>query len=321
MKTSIFCLLAALGLTLQGCSSDEGHVLGYIEGRFTYEASPASGYLQTLAVHRGEPVKAGQLLYVLNAQPESQAFWQSEAQAAASQQQYIDMTLGQRPSEIKALEEEKVAAEATLVYAKQTLKRKQRLYKEGVLDESDLDRAKSDYLHDKAMVAEATAKIVTAKLGARIHQQNAQKDSARAASFAMKKSQWYLSKKTKRALKSGRVEKTFYREGEYVQAGQPVLSMLVPTEVKVVMFLPEPMLGKIKVGEKLSFACDGCKAGTATVDYIAAQAEYTPPVLYSQDARKDLVYRVEAAIPAATALSYHPGQPVDINLAIKKRAK
>ena len=49
-----------------------------------------------------------------------------------------------------------------------------------------------------------------------------------------------------------------------------------------------------------------------TVTFVSPQAEYTPPVIYSQESRQKLVFMVELAIDPAVALQLHPGQPVTV---------
>ena len=67
-------------------------------------------------------------------------------------------------------------------------------------------------------------------------------------------------------------------------------------------------------GAKVGLACDGCAAGLeATIAYIAPQAEFTPPVIYSKDARAKLVFLVEAR-PVAAHAALRPGLPVEVSL-------
>ena len=85
--------------------------------------------------------------------------------------------------------------------------------------------------------------------------------------------------------------------------------------MKVRFFVPESRLGAVKVGQKVALACDGCGAEVnAAITFIATQAEFTPPVIYSKDNRSKLVYLVEARTAAADAAKLHPGQPVDVRL-------
>ena len=109
------------------------------------------------------------------------------------------------------------------------------------------------------------------------------------------------------------MDDTLYREGEFVAAGSPVVSLLPPENIKLRFFVREQELGSLKVGERLAYACDACAEGLqAVVTFIAPQAEFTPPVIYSEQSRAKLVYMVEAKPEAPAGL--HPGQPVDVSL-------
>ncbi len=108
---------------------------------------------------------------------------------------------------------------------------------------------------------------------------------------------------------------TLFVRGEWVPAGSPVVAVLPPGNVKVRFFVPEPRLGALKVGQKVALACDACGSGLeATIAYIASQAEFTPPVIYSKDNRAKMVFLVEARPAAELAARLHPGQPVDVTV-------
>ncbi len=67
----------------------------------------------------------------------------------------------------------------------------------------------------------------------------------------------------------------------------------------------------MKLGQNVTIHCDGCaKDITATVSFIAAQEEFTPPVIFSVGVREKLVFKIEARAPGGLPL--HPGQPVDV---------
>jgi HlyD family secretion protein len=102
-----------------------------------------------------------------------------------------------------------------------------------------------------------------------------------------------------------------YRVGEWVPAGAPVVALLPPGALKLRFFVPEPLLAQASIGRALAISCDGCASGlTAQVRYVSPQAEFTPPVIYSNGSRSKLVFMVEAAPSDTSALK--PGQPVDV---------
>jgi HlyD family secretion protein len=110
------------------------------------------------------------------------------------------------------------------------------------------------------------------------------------------------------------VADTFFRVGEWVPAGQPVVSLLAPSAVRARFFVPEGVLGALTVGQAVQLQCDGCGAPMpARIDFIATQAEYTPPVIYSNAQRARLVFMVEARpTEARDAARLKPGQPIDV---------
>jgi HlyD family secretion protein len=88
--------------------------------------------------------------------------------------------------------------------------------------------------------------------------------------------------------------------------------LLPPQNLKVRFFVPEEARAKLAVGTVVAMRCDGCPANLrARVTFIASDAEFTPPVIYSVGSREKLVWMVEA-VPEGAVLS--PGQPVDVTL-------
>jgi HlyD family secretion protein len=91
----------------------------------------------------------------------------------------------------------------------------------------------------------------------------------------------------------------------------PVVSVLPPQNVYVRFFVPESQFARVKLGQRVAVACDGCAQNiTATVTFIAQQEEFTPPVIFSIGSREKLVFKLEARAPGG--LKLNPGQPVDV---------
>ena len=128
--------------------------------------------------------------------------------------------------------------------------------------------------------------------------------------------EWSKTRLARRSAYSpadGTVEQVYYRAGETVPAGKPVVALLPPQNLKMRFFAPEPLLPQIKYGEKLAVSCDGCDKGlTAKVSFIARSAEYTPPVIYSLDERAKLVFLIEAQPDHPE--KFRVGQPVTVTL-------
>ena len=124
-------------------------------------------------------------------------------------------------------------------------------------------------------------------------------------------SQTRLTRRRQRSPVTGSVEEVYFRPGETVQPGKPVVALLPPANLKIRFFAPERELAAIQIGEGVSVTCDSCAAGlTARVTFIARSAEYTPPVIYSLEERAKLVYLIEARPDDPS--KFRVGQPVTV---------
>jgi HlyD family secretion protein len=142
-------------------------------------------------------------------------------------------------------------------------------------------------------------------------------DAARVQSLqaALEKAKWSFDQKQQFAPTNAFVQDTLYRQGEWVAAGNPVVVLLPPENIKVRFFAPETILPKIKPGEAVNVTFDGAPHPySATVNYISTQAEFTPPVIYSRENRAKLVYMIEAKFSPADAAALRPDQPVDVKI-------
>ena len=126
-------------------------------------------------------------------------------------------------------------------------------------------------------------------------------------------SQTRLARRRAVAPAAGVIQQVYFRPGETVPPGRPVMSLLPPGNLKLRFFAPERVLQDVKYGATVNVSCDGCEAGlTATVTFIASSAEYTPPVIYSLDERAKLVFLIEARPEHPER--FRVGQPVTVTL-------
>jgi HlyD family secretion protein len=288
---------------------------GYVEGEFVYVASPFAGALEALKVTRGMQVKQGDLLFELDSAFERHDRDEAEGQLRQAEANWQDARQGKRPSEIDSLEAQLQQARAALVLSDKELARQEEMARvQGATAPQDVDRARSVRDQDRQKIAQLEADLVTARLGSRTDQVAAAAANVKAMQARLGRSEWDLSQKSQSAPEAGLVFDTLYREGEWVAAGRPVVALLPPQNIKVRVFVPEPILGAIHAGDSAQVTVDGAPAPlTGKVSFISPQAEYTPPVLYSQENRYKLVFLVELVFEPGPAASLHPGQPVDVH--------
>jgi HlyD family secretion protein len=286
---------------------------GYLEGDFVYVASPIGGRLERLNVAKGSRVGAGAPLFELERTAESAAYRQAAQESAAVRAQLEDLRKGSRPEEIAALEAHLGQARAAAELSRLDLERDEPLFKEGAIAATDLDHARLIHQENTRAVEEDAARLETARLGGRRDALTAAEAAVRAADDAEAHAKWSVDQKAQAAPVAALVYDTLYREGEFVAAGSPVLSLLPPANLKVRFFVAEPDFAGLKAGDRVAVGIPGrAEPLPATVTYLSPQPEYTPPVLYNRDNRAKLVFMIEAAFEPGAAADLHPGQPVDV---------
>jgi HlyD family secretion protein len=135
----------------------------------------------------------------------------------------------------------------------------------------------------------------------------------RAAEARLNSAKTRLERRRVNSPDAGTIQEVYFRGGEQVPSGRPIVSLLPPGNVRVRFFVPQAMLPTVHIGDRISVRCDGCATDlVARVSFISAQAEFTPPVIYSQEERARLVFRVEA-MPERPA-DLRVGQPVSVAL-------
>jgi HlyD family secretion protein len=308
--------LALAAIFITGCAADSSKVFqGYIEGEYVYVASPLGGALTNLAVARGDQVKTGQLLFELERGSEAAAVQQAEKNLGQAQSQLDDLNKGKRPTEIASLEAQLEGAKANLKLAAADLARREQLGGADVISKEELDQARAQSDADQAQVDQLTADLETARLGGREDTVRAAQAAVESQTAALDKARWAYDQKVQFAPTNAFVQDTLYRAGEWVAAGNPVVELLPPANIKVRFFVPQAVLPRIKTGQIVSVTFDGgTHPYSATVNYISTQAEFTPPVLYNRENRATLIFMIEAKVLPADAVDLRPGQPVDVEL-------
>jgi HlyD family secretion protein len=270
-------LLSGLLLLIGGCKGDHPQYNGYIDADLTYLSSNSAGRLDALLVHRGQRVEKNQLLFKLE---------QTSENYQVSLSQYNqDNLLSQRKEILDQMQ-----------YNALNYQRTKQMRRDEVASQNDLEVAKKDL--------------------------NVLKNKLAAIDFQIKGNQvntedksWQLTRKVGHASEAGLIYDTYFNQDEYVQAGQPVLSLITPTNIKVVFFVPEQALSKLRLNAKVTVSTDGqANMVTGEINYISNIAQYTPPIIYSREDRHSLVFRVEARLNIPHLDQIHLGQPVSLEL-------
>jgi len=303
--------VAAL-IILPTWSSRSGQHAGWVEADSRFIGPEDGGRLASVAVAEGDVVTAGAPLFALDTalqRADSAAAAAALDQAAARLDR---LTAAQdRPEEIAVLAASRTQAEAALRWSSADLERAGELLEKGNAPQSRYDEARSVFDRDQAALDQVNRQIAVANLPARAEDIAAARAAVAAAQATLQAARQREARASVTAPAAGRVTEVYYRPGEVVAAGRPVVALLPPAALKLRFFIPQAELSAYASGTRLVVSCDGCKPGLeATVSYLSDSAEFTPPVIYSLEERKKLVFRVEARPDDPAALRV--GQPVTV---------
>lgn len=314
MRPTCATLIALAALSLSpGCQeAAPAPNIGYVETDWLYVAAPESGRVVAQPIREGARVAVGDILVELDRDAQEAAVEEARARLEQLEAEARDLASGARAPELSALEAHLREAEARRTRAAVEVERLGPLVAEGIATAREGDLLRADLDAANAAVEAGTQDLEVARLAARPAHREAAAAAIESAAAALRDAEYRLDQRTLRAQRAGRVEEVFFAEGEFANAGQPLLA-LVPDDATVVrFFVPQAKLPNIALGAPVRVVADGRPSSIeAVVSFIAAEAEYTPPVIYSKDVRDKLVFRIEARLPAGSGL--HAGLPVELS--------
>jgi HlyD family secretion protein len=307
VRTFVFGILASLGL------ASPPSYQGYGEGEYVLISPQIGGQIDDLAVVRGQNVHKGDMLFTLEHGAETAAVNEAQAQVDRADANLADLLKAKRQPELDALLATRDQAAAALHIAEINFERDQKQIKVQAVSQAVVDSDKAALEQARAKLAETNAALETGKLSTgrddAIHVAQAEIASTKASLAIV---QWKLDQKKLVAPADAFVFDTIYRSGEYVKEGQPVVSLLPPTNIKVRFFVSNNALSSLSLGQAVTIKLNNHDEPiTAKISYIAPQAEYSPPQLYNRDNREKLLYMLEAT-PETHPERIHPGQTLDV---------
>ena len=308
-------LLLALPLGLTACSAETDTTLhGYAEGDFIRIAPQQPGQLIDTAAREGDRVSEGDELFRQDATAEIAALASATARIDAATARYDDALAGARDPEIEAARDLLRQALAAQNDAAHSLERSQALFADGHISQARLDTVRAAATAADARVDEMRQRLNIVRLPARADQLRALQAEIAGAEADRDAALYRLEQRTTRAPVDARIHRQLRFSGEQAGPSAPVYDLLPDDAVHAVIFIPEPALASLPVGTRLRVSCDACPTGLeVTIATIDDEAEFTPPILYSDNERARLVYRAEARFesdppPPGTPLFLEPAQ-------------
>jgi HlyD family secretion protein len=287
---------------------------GYVDADFVKVGPTQEGLLIALYVQRGDRVVQGQRLFDQDDAHDKAAVEQAQRQLSQARDQFANLKSGGKPTEIAQAEANLADAEAARDKTLADLNRSRELLKTGSATAKVVDQEEADLRSGNAKVLAAQQAL--AQLRAPMGRENeikAQSSAVDALQAALAMARWRFDQRHVAAPAGGTVADILAQPGETLSAGAPVVSILPPENIFVRFFVPEAKLSLVHPGDEVALSCDSCRADlTATISYISPQAEYTPPVIYSEQTRAKFIFLIEARPKPEFAALLNPGQPVTV---------
>ncbi|HEU5071961.1 MAG TPA: efflux RND transporter periplasmic adaptor subunit [Verrucomicrobiae bacterium] len=291
MKAKHLSLLVALALAGVATScqpnGNPASISGTIEVDEVHIAPRTGGRVVRLLAQEGDALTSGQTVAELAA-PELRA--QRERQAA----QLAELEAGPRPEEIAAGKAEWEAQTAQLDLARLEARRADELFAQKAISSTEHDRAQSAVQTLERSVAAAKARYDLLLAGTR-------PERLAAARAELAQTDALLAELTVTAPTNCVLETLGVKVGDVLPPNREVATLLLTDHLWVRVFVPEPWLGRIKLGESATVRVDAFPGRDfhGTVEQIARAAEFTPRNVQTTEERVKQVFGVKVRLDNA----------------------
>ena len=271
---------------------------GRVEGKEINIGSKVQGRIIRLYKRESDPVKKGELL------------------AELRPDEYLAM-LYSAQKEVQAAEETVLMAQSYLLkyqanveQAKKDLERYRALFQEGLVSKRDLEIAELNYI----------SALAELKVNERYAAQAKAKQSS--ALQRLKEVEVYFRETKIYAPADGVILSRVAEEGEVVNPGQVIYNMVDLNKLYIKVYIPEPELGKVKLGQQARVYVDAYpdRYFNGTLTRVYEQAEFTPKNVETKDERVKLVFGAEVSVENPEGL-LKPGMPADVVLKVDPKAE
>ena len=306
-----------LSLLVIGCSQKQDRIIaqGTIEVEETDIVPTVRGRISRIWVAEGDRVRAGDTLVTLISFTLPQDLREREARVARAEAELRDLERGSRPEEISRAEAELRSAAAEDVRAARDLDRMEALLAADAVSQQDVDQA-------RAAAGEARGDREAAEQTLQLLRQGATREAREGARSRLAEARAFLAQGkatdaelTLLAPVGGVVLPQYYRVGEVVGAGEPVITTADVSRPWVRVFVNQRDMPGLRLGSSAEAVLDGDPEHPLTGRIVAInhKAEYTPRVALTTEERADLMFGIKVALENPSG-SAQAGLPTTVSL-------
>jgi HlyD family secretion protein len=285
---------------------------GSIEATAVRISSKSSGEILKVFASEGLAVKPGDALAQIDHGSLDLQLAQARAGAAYARAELALLNKGAREEDIAQAEERVKEAQEILRNADEDFARMEELFKNGSATRKQRDDAEARLAVARSQSNSAEQSLKKVSNAVRPEEVRAAEAKVDQAEYAVRIIQKMIDDCTVRCAVRGIVTSRLVEEGELALPGTPLLVVSVLDAVDLVIYVPEPSLGRITIGEPAKITIDAFpdRSFQGTVVYISPEAEFTPKNVQTQDERATLVYGVKIRIANPEGI-FKPGMPAD----------
>jgi HlyD family secretion protein len=327
----VACALAAVAVSCAPDAPDNAlRVSGHVEATEVQVAPEVGGRILELRLAEGDRVNRGDVAARLDTRDIELQIRRARADRAAAVAQLRLLEAGARDEDVRQAEAEVQVAEADVMAIEADLKgaqldldRFETLLKANAGSQKQRDdaRARVDVIRERQRGAQERARaarevLARVKKGARseeIDAARARVASADAQSALLDKA---LDDAQVVAPVSGIVTQKLVDAGEIVMRGTPIVVVTDLDNAWANLFVPEPMIPRIKLGQPATVVTDAGDRLQGTVTFLSPKAEFTPRNVQTAEERSKLVYRIKVSVDNRAGI-LKPGMPVDAELGLQ----
>jgi HlyD family secretion protein len=285
---------------------------GTIEGTDVNLSAKNSGTIETLTVDEGDAVKQGQVVAVLSRNDLVAQRDQAALAVATAQANLDDLVSGARAQEIAQDQANVNIAQANYNKAAEDLARNQSLYQSGAISKEVLDQYQTAVDVDKDQLDAAQAALSLLQAGNRPDAIAAARDQVQQSQAALQSMQAVLNDLNVVSPINGTVITKNYQQGEFVQMGAPIVTLVDLNDLWIRVYIPTDQLPGIKLGQQVHFTVSGLpKPFTGTVEEINSQGEFTLKTIQTEEERANVVFGVKIGLDNGGGV-LKPGMPADV---------
>lgn len=335
MKTMNWLLSALTVVSLAACQKDApataARVSGQADATEVQVAPEVGGRIIEMTIAEGDRVKQGEVVARLDTRDVDLALQRAQAERSQADAQLRLLQAGARVQDVRQAEAQVAAAaadvaaaQADLAAAETDLQRFERLLQTNSGSQKQRDDAatRRDMARDRVAAArarETSAREVVSRLRAGSRREEVDGARARVAGVDAQIATLQKSKADAIVMApiDGIVTERLLDPGEIVSPRVPILVLTDLDHAWAEVFVDEPMIPRIKLGQAATVFTDAGGTGLAgKVSYVASKAEFTPRNVQTAEDRSKLVYRVKIAVDNRNGI-LKQGMPVEAEIPLQ----